>query len=89
MSLLPDKFDEFVALLRRRHATVMAGRPATNPGAFKTKVNRAGQTIFVAPELVAGTLEKGFEFLQALGEPFHRAVFIMFIVSEVTSLCRR
>lgn len=83
MTLLPDSFDEFITLLRDRHATFMAGRPDKNPGAFKTKVNRAGQTIFVAPELVAGTLEKGLEFLQGLGEPFHRAVFMMFIVSEV------
>jgi fido (protein-threonine AMPylation protein) len=30
-----------------------------------------------------GTLEKGFEFLQGLGDPFHRAVFMMFLVSEV------
>ena len=83
MRTLPSDFDEFVDLLRRRHATIMEARPDKNPGAFKTKTNRAGQTIFVEPELVTGTLGKGFEFLQGLGEPFHRAVFMMVLVSEV------
>lgn len=83
MKTLPSDFEEFVALLRRRHAGIMEARPNKNPGAFKTKVNRAGNTVFVAPDLVAGTLEQGFAFLQGLGEPFQRAVFTMFLVSEV------
>ena len=40
----------------------MEARPGTNPGTFKEKLNRAGQAFFVAPELVRGTLGKGFEF---------------------------
>lgn len=83
MKNLPSDFDSFVDLLRRRHATIMEARPDKKPGSFKTKTNRAGQTIFVEPELVTGTLEKGFEFLQGLGDPFQRAVFMMIIVSEV------
>jgi hypothetical protein len=83
MSRLPADFDEFTSLLRRRHAVFMEARPDKNPGGFKTKVNRAGNTVFVAPELVAGTLEIGFAFLQGLGEPFQRAVFMMFLISEV------
>lgn len=83
MSRLPRRFDEFVDLLRARHARIMEGRPDKNPGAFKNQENRAGNTIFVAPEMVLGTLEKGFEFAQALGEPFQRAIFMMFLVSEV------
>src|SRR3546814_14230139 len=61
----------------------MDGRPDKNPDAFKTKVNRAGETVFVAPDLVTGTLERGFAFVQALAEPFQRAAFMMFLVSEV------
>jgi hypothetical protein len=83
MKTLPADFDEFLALLRRRHAAIMEARPDKSPGMFKTRVNRAGQTVFVAPDLVTGTLEKGFAFLQGLGEPFQRAVFMMFLVSEV------
>ncbi len=83
MNTLPDNFEEFIALLRRRHAVFMEARPDKNPGAFKTKINRAGNTVFVAPDLVDGTLEQGFAFLHGLGEPFQRAIFMMFLVSEV------
>lgn len=83
LSRLPSDFDTFVELLRARHARIMEGRPDKNPGAFKAQENRAGNTIFVAPEMVIGTLARGFEFAQALAEPFHRAVFTMFLVSEV------
>src|SRR3546814_8654278 len=64
MKTLPADFEQFLSLLRRRHAAIMEARPDKSPGAFKTKANRAGQTVFVAPELVTGTLEKGFAFLQ-------------------------
>ena len=83
MRKLPSDVDEFLTLLRRRHAAIMEARPDKNPGAFKTMTNRAGNTVFVAPDLVTGTLEKGFAFLQGLGEPFQRAVFMMLLVSEV------
>lgn len=80
---LPSDFTGFRDLLRRRHATVMEAREDKAPGAFKDRVNRAGNTVFVAPELVGGTLERGFEFLQALDDPFQRAVYMMVLVSEV------
>lgn len=83
MQRTPKSFDEFAQLLRRRHAIIMEARPDKNPGSFKTKSNQAGMTVFVTPELVIGTLEKGFEFLEALAEPFQKAVFMMILVSEV------
>jgi Fic family protein len=83
MKTLPSDFEDFLTLLRRRHAALMEARLDKNPGAFKTKITRAGSTVFVAPNLVTGTLEKGFAFLQGLAEPFQRAAFMMFLVSEV------
>lgn len=83
MSTLPNDVAEFEQLLRRRHAAVMEGRPEALPGEFKTRSNRAGDTVFVEPELVRGTLGRGFEFVQALAKPFQRAVFMMFLVAEV------
>lgn len=80
----PDAtFDDFVATLRRRHAEIMGGRPEKRPGEFKTEVNRAGLTVFVEPELVMGTLRQGHAVLRSLPEPFKRAAFMMFVVSEV------
>jgi len=85
MSLVPHRFEELLELLKRRHAQIMEGRPDKAPGAFKADPNRAGSTLFVAPELVQGTLAlaKGYELYRGLWSPLHRAVFIMFMVSEV------
>lgn len=77
----PD-IESFIAQLKARHAIFMAERHDRGPGAFKTRANRAGGTDFVAPDLVQGTLARGFEFLGALDYPFCRAVFMMFLVSE-------
>jgi fido (protein-threonine AMPylation protein) len=83
LKVLPTDFGAFMELLRRRHATVMEAREDKAPGVFKERENRAGNTVFVAPELVEGTLERGFDFLQALDDPFQRAVYMMVLVSEV------
>jgi fido (protein-threonine AMPylation protein) len=50
---------------------------------FKERAKRAGSTEFVAPGLVEGTLRSGFETGGSLTCPFARAVFMMFLVSEV------
>ena len=83
MARTPQSHEDFLALLRQRHASLLAARPEHNPGRLKDKVNRAGQTVFVLPELVRGTLQKAFELYQGLTAAFARAAFMMFIVSEV------
>jgi fido (protein-threonine AMPylation protein) len=83
MSRLPRNAGELEALLLERHAQIMEGRPDKMPGRFKTDPNRAGSTLFVAPDLVRGTLAKGFEIYRGLTSPLHRAIFMMFVVSEV------
>jgi len=83
MSRTPRSLDELTALLKSRHARIMEGRPDKAPGSFKTDANRAGSTVFVTPELVAGTLAKGFEIYRSFDTPLHRAIFMMFLVSEV------
>lgn len=83
MSRLPRRFEELIGLLKTRHARVMEGRPDKAPGRFKTETNRAGSTVFVAPDLVEGTLSQGFEIYRSLTAPLDRAIFMMFLVSEV------
>ena len=83
MSRLPRNAGELATLLKSRHAQIMEGRPDKGPGRFKADPNRAGSTLFVAPELVEGTLAKGFEIYRGLASPLHRAIFMMFLVSEV------
>lgn len=83
MRRTPRDFADFRSLLKRRHRAFMELRPETKPGEFKAKDNRAGNTFFVAPDLVEGTLEKGFEIYRTIDPPLHRAIFMMFLVSEV------
>ncbi len=72
-----------LSLMQSRHALLMSARPDKQPSSFKTEANRAGSTLFVAPDQVEGTLARGFEYYDSLETPFSRAVFMMFLVSEV------
>lgn len=83
MRRLPADFDGFLAILKGWHGIIMEGRPDKGPGRFKERNNQAGATLFVAPELVVGTLRQGFGMHQALDSPFARALFMMFLVAEV------
>ena len=83
MGQTPQSFTEFLEILRRRHAVIMEARSDMRPGEFKEKVNRAGSTVFVAPDMVRGTLRQGFDMYNSLSHPFARAAFIMFLVAEV------
>lgn len=83
MRRTPRTDAELVTLLKNRHATLMEGRPDKSPGLFKQASNRAGQTVFVAPEEVDGTLARGFELAASLEAPLARAVYMMFLISEV------
>lgn len=83
MRRVPATAEELIALLKTRHATLLAGRPEKQPGRFKEQENRAGETVFVAPGLVVGTLMKGLEPYQAIEDPLSRAMYMMFLVAEV------
>ena len=83
MRTLAATRNEFLRLLRSRHAAILAGRPEKSPGSFKDRDNRAGNTLFVAPDLVQGTLIEGWNHLGELDTAFERATYMMFVISEV------
>ena len=78
-----DSAEDFLQLLRARHAEVMSGRPQVLPGMFKEVPNQAGNSTFVLPGLVPGTLTEGWRRLETLDTGFERATYIMFLVAEV------
>ena len=53
------------------------------PGEFKEKENRAGNTLFVEPDKVEGTLIKGFDIYKKIPEGIKRAFFIHFLIAEI------
>jgi hypothetical protein len=79
----PEDPDGLIALLHSHHAQMLARRPEANPGSFKAKPNQAGGTTFVHPDLVEGTLTEGFRYLKPLRGGLARAIFMMFLISEV------
>jgi len=83
MCVIPKTADQLIQLMRSHHALVLGGRPEKNPGAFKSRQNRAGDSIFVKPAFVIGTLKKGFALMASLSDPIARAIYMMFLVSEV------
>ncbi len=83
MAVCPVNADEFLDLVRNRHAVLLQARKLKKPGEFKDRNNRAGDTEFVDWSLVNGTLKKGFDWYTLLKDPFAKAVYMMFLVSEV------
>lgn len=83
MAVCPATADEFLDLMRGRHAVLLQSRTSKRPGEFKDRNNRAGNTEFVDWSLVNGTLKKGFDWYTLLKDPFAKAVYMMFLVSEV------
>ncbi|MDM0010550.1 Fic family protein [Variovorax sp. J22G73] len=73
----------FEEALRERHGLMMAARPEVSPGKFKSSRSAAGNTTFVDPRLVLGTLREAGLLLHDVDAGMPRALLAMFIVSEV------
>lgn len=83
MSVTPESADHLIDILSYRHRLLLSAREDKNPGLFKDKNNFAGTTAFVDFNLVKGTLIQSFDFYRNLEHPFAKAVYMMFILSEV------
>lgn len=83
MKITPKTPEELLHILLYRHKILLSARPSKKPGQFKDKNNRAGNSHFVDLTLVRGTLTKGFEFSTGLKHPFAKAIYTMFLISEV------
>ena len=79
----PKSPEDFETLLRSRHRFIFETNSDVGPGVFKTKVNQARSTSFVEPQLVRGTLRRGFDLYNSLPVGLPRAIFMMFLVLEV------
>jgi hypothetical protein len=76
-------YESFEDAVRGAHADMLTARPDKRPGLFKEIANRAGNTLFVDPSLVRGTLRHGFELARSLPTAFARAAMLMFVLAEV------
>jgi hypothetical protein len=78
-----NKPDDYMNLIIRRHARMMATRHDVEPGVFKTKNNEVGSRTFVKPELVRETLARGWLASRELKSAASRAFYMLFVVAEV------
>src|SRR3546814_4341939 len=76
-----DLIDE----VQERHRNLMTQRPGIQPGVLTTKPNQAGNTAFVHPDLVRGTLREGVNVLRSITDPFSRALVVHFLLVDVRS----
>lgn len=83
MMVTPQTPDDLITILSYRHKMLLSSREDKNPGLFKDKNNFAGNTSFVDFNLVRGTLIQCFDLYRVLQQPFARAAFMMFIISEI------
>lgn len=83
MEIVPESPEIMLDILRYRHKILLGARESKKPGEFKDQNNRAGETDFVDFNLVRGTLIRGFDYYRALTDPFARAAYMMFMISEV------
>jgi hypothetical protein len=81
--IVPQRFEDFAKQLQVWNREVIESRQSRHPGEFKSESNRAGNTVFVAPDLVVGTLQKGYEAIMSAATPANRAALAMFVVAEV------
>lgn len=81
-ALAPASGEELLDELRDFHAILMAARPEKRPGEFKVRRNYAGGYAFVEPDLVVGTLRRGFDVFSSVTDPMQRAVALMLLVTE-------
>jgi len=79
---VPKSPPELIGLLRQRHSVLMCARPEKHPGELKEVNNFAGGYRFVEWQLVEGTLSKGFDVINAVVDPLHRATAMMLLITE-------
>lgn len=83
LSLTALNEQDALSLIREVNARLMIGRPDIRPGEFKKEKNMAGETQFVDPELVYGTILKGLELIRATDDGFSRAVMTHALLTDV------
>lgn len=79
MTRVPGSAEDFIAILLARHAQLLAAHPQQQPGRFKQLEKR----LFVEPTFVVGTLMKGIEPYLLLDHPLARAIYMMFLITQV------
>jgi hypothetical protein len=83
MATCPKSVEEFIQQLQKRHAFLISSRPNKNPGKFKESNNHSGISELIPWQLIEGTLIKGFDWYALLQDPFAKAIYLFFMLTEI------
>ena len=79
---IPESATDLISLIQHRHERMMRARPEENPGHLKTRSNRAGNTTFVSPGDLVGTLTQALPIYREVAPGFARGMFIHYVINE-------
>jgi len=79
---VPSSGADLLDLLREQHSILLAARPDKRPGLLKESRNYAGGYAFVDPDLLTGTLVRGFDVFAPVTDAFQRAMALMVLITE-------
>lgn len=82
MTRIPASPAGFLELQQQRHQAIFLMSVNRQPGRFRG-ANSEGQELFLMDhQLVKGTLERGFEYYNALRHPLARGIYVHFLIVE-------
>ena len=82
MITVADSAGDWLTLIQQRHAHIMQERPDKRPGLFKLKPNKAGDSYFVSPDQLEGTLNQAFDLCDEVPAGLKRAIYVHFVLAE-------
>lgn len=82
MMATPSSAQSFIDMIQGRHELIMKERPSKRPGQLKEKINKAGNTVFVSPQNLIGTLTQSMDIYMRLPPGLARAIYIHFVLAE-------
>jgi Fic/DOC family len=82
MMATPTSAQSLIDMIQGRHELILKQRPSKRPGKLKEKINKAGNSVFVSPENLIGTLTQSMDIYETIPPGLSRAIYIHFVLAE-------
>jgi Fic family protein len=82
MSRIPASPSGFLELQQQRHQAIFMMSVNRQPGRFRGANSQGSELFLMDHQLVKGTLERGFEYYNALKHPLAKGIYAHFLIIE-------
>lgn len=82
MSRIPASPSGFLELQQQRHQAIFMMSVLRQPGRFRGANSQGAELFLMDHHLVKGTLERGFEYYNALRHPLAKGIYVHFLIIE-------